>query len=547
MTAADANPRRPPLKSGISDRQTLVFAALFAIMLVAVVTRFYRLGEPDRCYFDEVYFPTTAVEILKGDDDAWQFFGHENTHPPLSKELMALGMALPIIGGHDGARDNSCWPDAEDDFKRANPDWIYDAVGWRFFGALAGVGAVFFMYLLAKRLFENEVAALASAALLTFDGLALAQARIGTPDTYVLFFTLGSLYFLTSNRFLLSGLFFGAAAATKWIGAFTMWPIVLYLVIRLIKGILETEPDERMKEVERVLKVGAALMAGAVVLGVIGGFLGAVGILGGFVDIAFLMAFAAVPGLIVLLCGLAVVAVDSRFRSTPRGSLYLQTALAFPLFFIIVPFIVYSATYIPMLMSGYSVGDAIDLNRSAYEFHSGLTAPHSYASDWWEWPIMKKPIYFFAGSGEAKIYGMGNPAVFWLAIPALLFVAWQSFRLRARLVGETGRIAFRGAVAFSQWPLFFVVLSFLGVWLPWSTQPRVLFIYHYLPALTFAILALGYCIARLWYADREWGRWAAVSVLALVAITFAYFFPHLTAIDVPRALDESYFWFKSWR
>ena len=86
------------------------------------------------------------------------------------------------------------------------------------------------MYLLAKRLFESEVAALASAAFLTFDGLALAQARIGTPDTYVLFFTLGTLYFLTTNRFLLSGLFFGAAAATKWIGAFTMVPIVLYLI-----------------------------------------------------------------------------------------------------------------------------------------------------------------------------------------------------------------------------------------------------------------------------------------------------------------------------
>jgi dolichyl-phosphate-mannose--protein O-mannosyl transferase len=160
---------------------------------------------------------------------------------------------------------------------------------------------------------------------------------------------------------------------------------------------------------------------------------------------------------------------------------------------------------------------------------------------------MRKPIYFYLGTGDAKIYALGNPAVFWLAIPALLFVAWQAFRLRAKLSSESGRIAVRGALAFSQWPLLFVVLGFLGVWLPWAIQPRVLFIYHYLPALTFAILALGYCISRLWYADREWGRWAAVSALALVAVTFAYFFPHLTAIDVPRAVDESYYWFNSWR
>jgi dolichyl-phosphate-mannose--protein O-mannosyl transferase len=162
---------------------------------------------------------------------------------------------------------------------------------------------------------------------------------------------------------------------------------------------------------------------------------------------------------------------------------------------------------------------------------------------------MHRPIYFYldSGGGDAKIYSHGNPALFWLTIPALLFVAWQAFRLRAKLSSESGRIAVRGALAFSQWPLLFVVLGFLGVWLPWAIQPRVLFIYHYLPALTFAILALGYCISRLWSADREWGRWAAVSVLAVVAVTFAYFFPHLTAIDVPRAVDESYYWFDSWR
>jgi dolichyl-phosphate-mannose--protein O-mannosyl transferase len=103
MSSAAA--KGPPHSSGLGiDRQTLVFGALFVIMLVAVVTRFYRLGEPDRCYFDEVYFPTTAVEILKGDNNAWQFFGHENTHPPLSKELMALGMALPFVGGTEGCR-----------------------------------------------------------------------------------------------------------------------------------------------------------------------------------------------------------------------------------------------------------------------------------------------------------------------------------------------------------------------------------------------------------------------------------------------------------
>ena len=98
-----------------------------------------------------------------------------------------------------------------------------------------------------------------------------------------------------------------------------------------------------------------------------------------------------------------------------------------------------------------------------------------------------------------------------------------------------------------EWPLLFVALSYLLVWLPWATQPRVLFIYHYLPALTFAILALGYAIDWLWKSNREWGRVAALAVMGLVAVTFIYFYPHWTAINVSRALEDSYYWFDTWR
>src|SRR5574341_507513 len=229
---------------------------LFGILIVAVFTRFWRLGSPDRCYFDEVYFPTTAAEILKGDNGAWKFYGHENTHPPLSKEIMALGEAIFGTTDPKGV-DTGCWGDQEDEARRNDPDWNYKPLGWRFFGAVASVGSVLFMYLLAKRLFNSEVAALASAAFLTMDGLALAQGRIGTPDTYVLFFVLGCLYFLVSDRFLLSGIFLGAAAASKWIGAFTLGPILFYLLVKLIRDMHETKIDARARQPVPALAVGA--------------------------------------------------------------------------------------------------------------------------------------------------------------------------------------------------------------------------------------------------------------------------------------------------
>src|SRR5438093_1142467 len=86
---------------------------LIAIIVLATLTRFWRLNQPAECYFDEVYFPTNGVLILHGDKTAWDFYGTENTHPPLSKLIMAAGMG---IFGHDTKLHigSICWQDQED-------------------------------------------------------------------------------------------------------------------------------------------------------------------------------------------------------------------------------------------------------------------------------------------------------------------------------------------------------------------------------------------------------------------------------------------------
>ena len=188
----------------LTPRQLLLISLLIGLVALAVFTRFYRLGTPGDFYFDEVYFPTTAQEILHGDPAAWEWFGHENTHPPLSKLFMAGGMAL----------------------------FGENAFAWRFFGALAGVGSVAFIYLLGKRLFNSEIVGMAAAFLMVFEGLSFVQSRMATPDTFLVFFTLGVIYFLLSDRYLYSGIFFGAALATKLTALMIVFPIVIYFVYR---------------------------------------------------------------------------------------------------------------------------------------------------------------------------------------------------------------------------------------------------------------------------------------------------------------------------
>jgi hypothetical protein len=261
--------------------------------------------------------------------------------------------------------------------------------------------------------------------------------------------------------------------------------------------------------------------------------------------------FSAALGSWMALCTFAPIALYLIYRSLHPSRRDDQDSLAasiviLPLFFVVVPLSIYLLTYVPMLFSGHSLEDVLLLNREGFQFHSTLDATHPYQSPWNTWPIMMRPVFLYVSAGGAKIYSLGNPVIFWLGLPALAFVLWQGLAgVRARLDEVTGRFSVSGTVSPQQVALLFVVLTYLGFFLPWAVQPRIMFIYHYLPSVPFLLLALAYVVHRLW--QRPWGRGGAVLFLAGAAVTFVYFYPHLAAVEVSDSLAESYFWFSSWR
>lgn len=523
----------------------LFHIAFICIIVFTSFTRLWRLGEPANCYFDEVYFPPTGISIVRNLDDTWVFAGagRENTHPPLSK--LAMGVSQ-IIYGHKtydgGTGTNQCWSEADDPEKRNNPDFQYDPVGWRMPSALAGIGAVIFMFLLARALFRSDVAGLASSFLLAVDGLAFAHARIGTPDSMVLFFILGTLYFLVTNRWALSGVFLGAGAATKWNVAFIVLPVILYFIWRFYVMWRGAKPDRELLPAERVLAIGGGLIVAggvaAVPLYVIESHLSrlVVGVSGGL----------AALGVFVIIGGLIAILTDPILRSKERARVYLQAAISYPLFFLAVPFAVYMATWIPMFAQGEGLHHWWELSDSAYKFHSSLSTPHGWQSEWWQWPIDARPV-FFEVQNYAKIYNLGNPIVFWMSLPALGFALFQGVKFIRVRVNPGSVIAVWGRLGEREAALLFTFICWLVLWLFWATNPRTLFFYHYIPAFVFAVLALGYMVHWLWYESPVAGsRQVAMLFLAVAGVTFIYFYPHIAFVDVPKWLDDQYYWFSSW-
>lgn len=180
---------------------------LYFLIFLSLNTKLFRLDQPPKFYFDEVYHGYTAARYLHSEVEAYDPWGkhaegmaNEWTHPPLAKLLMAGFMQ--VVGEN--------------------------AFGWRVGSALFGTAAVALTVLLALELGLSGYVALMAGFLLCIDGLHFVQSRIAMNDSYFVFFQLLALFFYVKWRktpkrtlFLIwTGIGLGCAAATKWT---TLW------------------------------------------------------------------------------------------------------------------------------------------------------------------------------------------------------------------------------------------------------------------------------------------------------------------------------------
>ncbi|MDO5112156.1 MAG: glycosyltransferase family 39 protein [Clostridia bacterium] len=172
-------------------------------------------------YFDELYHGRTAYEHLHG------LTPYENSHPPLGKMLIMLGVA--VFG--------------------MNP------FGWRIAGALLGIAMLPILYAFAKRLFKRSDYAFLASALFACDFMHFTQTRIATIDVYAVFFILLMYDFMyqyfctdffrdglkkTLKPLGLAGLFFGMGAASKWTCIYAGGGLAVILLIYLVERYKES-------------------------------------------------------------------------------------------------------------------------------------------------------------------------------------------------------------------------------------------------------------------------------------------------------------------
>lgn len=438
------------------------FLPIFLILFLAFFTRFWRLGIPDTYHFDEVYHVFTAREMLLGNPAAWEFwntppagFAYEWTHPPLAKLFMAGGM---ILFG-------------------TNP------FGWRFFGALAGVGLIFLVYQLSIKLFKSQFIALTASLLLTFESLLFVQSRIGMNDAYFIFFMLLTLWSLLSGKYLLSGLLFGASLASKWTSVYLVFIFAFLFALKFFK---------KTKD-ERKLLIKKALIKGLVFFGIIP-------------LVTYFLSYT--PFFFVKDAGLA------NHIDYSSKIVKIEQSLCRPIL---------SYEFCDKLAIVWNV------NQQMYWYHTRLKATHGYQSLWYTWPLDLRPVYYYVeniGQNIAQIYALGNPAIFWPGILAVVFAVYKLIKRPTFALG-------------------LILTAYLAFWLPWALSPRIMFLYHYTPSVIFLAVLMAIVLKDIWII--RYGRVLVFGYLLLVIATFIYFYPHVAAVPVSTTFNNSYFWLRTWR
>jgi dolichyl-phosphate-mannose--protein O-mannosyl transferase len=508
-----------------------------AITLLAGLSRFWRitrpgghsLKTPNAIVFDETYYVHDSWSLLhhgvetNGKLTAPSFV----VHPPLGKWMMAVGEQL-FDHGKTVTFHNTIYP--------ASP------LSFRFSAAVVGTLAVLMVCRIGRRMFRSTGLGCIAGLLVALDGLEFVQSRTAMLDIFLMFWVVAAFGCLVLDRDdgrrrlaarlteplgpgdwgpglgfrpwrLAAGVCLGAACATKWNGAFSV-PAFLLLAIFWDAG------ARRTAGVDRAL--GRAVVKDGLV--------------------------ALVP-------------------------------------FLVVPAVVYTASWTGWFLSNGTYAYDHDkyihpgqswlahdwsvlrgwlaYHREIWHYDDTLDAAHPYLSRPWGWLALERPVAYYYQTPAAaacgvkapltcskEVLGVGNPALWWATIPAMIAVAWAWV---SRRDWRAGAILVVFAFGYLPWiveALHVVPVQAMAAFTPASDRHRTEFLFYMLPNVPFMALgvtmAVGMAMGRRKVSDlrRAVGVTSVAVYLAAVTAVFGYLYPVLAAQTITEAQWHSRMWFR---
>lgn len=366
--------------------------------------------------------------------------------------------------------------------------------GWRIMGTLFGILMLPLFYLTARGITKERPLAGLACLLFAVDFMHFAQTRIATIDVFVTFFILLMYFFMfrycrmsfydtSLIKTLLPlgacGIAMGLGIACKWTGVYAGIGLAVLFFATLYRRFAEYRYAKENPD----------------------------GISNGITHKRILRCFVPCTRKTILFC---------------------------LVFFVLVPAAIYILSYIPFVSSHSGLFSKMWHNQlSMLDYHANLEATHYYASPWYEWPAMVRPIFYYSGiissTTRQGISAFGNPLVWWVGIPAFFYMVYLAVLKKDKTAAA-------------------LCVSYLAQYLPWCLVPRLTFIYHYFPSVPFVILMIVYAGKQRKNRMNE-GSWRMAFVLYAAASVglFLMFYPVLSGQTVSISyVDKLLRWLDSW-
>lgn len=202
--------------------------------------------------------------------------------------------------------------------------------------------------------------------------------------------------------------------------------------------------------------------------------------------------------------------------------------------YLLMPVLIYILSFGQFWLQGHTLDQFKELHRQIWWYQTHLEATHPYQSQAWEWPLMLRPVWYFVDylpDGKViNIYNLGNPMFFWFGLLAQIGLLLEIITVKKR----------------KKLPSKFIWLSaYLVSWLPWAWSPRIMFSYHYAPAIPF--LALGLANFCDDYLHFTWGKWMVWGIIGSIALCFIWFLPIWIGIPLTRPELDLRFILPTWQ
>lgn len=480
-----------------------IYPLILLVCSFAIYFTFY--GSPKAMFWDENYHIASAQKHIDG-------VMYMEPHPPLGKMLMGLA---EVAFGNNGHIDKQKF-DSTDYLKGDDVSPEMNYTGFRWPSVVLMATSVLFFYGIIRRITKQPLIALAFSSLIIFDNALVVHTRAAHLDGIQLFFMLAEIYcfvrLLTSGKpillrhYALLGVLIGFAISVKATGAIEFLFLAMLFLVDQWQNIKHFNPLALAKRL--LLSVPAGVAPAALI---------------------FLSVFYIHIGM-----GTKIIP-DHTYKASPQ---YLEAIRA-------------GKTW---SFSTFTIGLADNL-RYMSEYADGVPRldeckPDENGSFALDWIMGKKSINYRRDSNTIDgqvitryITIVVNPVVWFSAFVGILFSL--GLIMSKFIYGQQEKDT----------PLFYWICAFTSLYVAYMLAilqiERVMYIYHYLIPLVFALINLALIFSYIYREEilqNNKHMWINLGIfVALVIAVFAFFSPLTYGLPLNEEQFELRNWFAFWK